>query len=169
MLCQSCHKKQATAHIKTIVNGELTRYELCPECAHKLGYDNLFNGFIGSLDGFLGSLFGTSPAAEPLPEEKRCPGCGESFSDIMRTGRVGCAQCYEIFYDRMAPSIQRIHGNTTHTGKLPSGASPKKRMQNELQKAKEELKSAIEAQRFEEAAKLRDRIREMKDEVEKDA
>mgnify|MGYP001165570339 CR=1 FL=1 len=171
MLCQSCHKKQATTHIKTIVNGELTQYALCPECAQKLGYGSLFGGFGEGLSSFLGSFFGMpqSAAAERLPEETRCPGCGASFSDIVRTGRVGCAKCYETFYNRLAPSIQRIHGNTTHTGKVPAGASPERRLQNDLEKARRELKEAIEEQRFEEAARLRDRIREMEGEVNHDA
>ena len=38
MLCQSCEKKQATTHIKTIVNGELKEYRLCSDCAKKYGY-----------------------------------------------------------------------------------------------------------------------------------
>lgn len=42
MLCQSCQKNQATTHIKTIINGELTEYMLCPECAKKNGLRQYF-------------------------------------------------------------------------------------------------------------------------------
>ena len=38
MLCQSCGVNAATTHVKTIINGVLTEYALCPECAKKLGY-----------------------------------------------------------------------------------------------------------------------------------
>ena len=43
MLCQSCEKRQATTHIKTILNGELKEFNLCPECAAKLGYGSLIS------------------------------------------------------------------------------------------------------------------------------
>ena len=42
MLCQNCGKNPATTHIKTIVNGKLTEYDLCSECAREMGYNNFF-------------------------------------------------------------------------------------------------------------------------------
>ena len=42
MLCQSCGKRPANTHIKTIINGELTEHSLCSECAQKMGYGNSF-------------------------------------------------------------------------------------------------------------------------------
>ena len=38
MLCKNCGKNPATTHIKTIVNGKLTEYDLCSECAREMGY-----------------------------------------------------------------------------------------------------------------------------------
>ena len=58
MLCQSCYKNQANTHIKKIINGKLTEYRLCEECAAKLGYgNNIFQGFDLNFDNFLGSFF----------------------------------------------------------------------------------------------------------------
>ena len=45
MLCQACGKKTATTHVKTIVNGKLTEYHLCPDCAKQKGYTNIFSGW----------------------------------------------------------------------------------------------------------------------------
>ena len=161
MLCQRCQKNQATTHIKTIVNGELTEYMLCPECAQKLGYGNLFSGFGLNMGNFLGSFLGGVSQQETIESEPRCKGCGSTFNDIVRTGKVGCAECYHIFYDRMMPSIQRIHGNTTHTGKMGACAGTQAKLTNELERLKTDLKKAIEEQAFEQAAKLRDRIKEL--------
>ena len=91
----------------------------------------------------------------------RCKGCGSSFEEIANTGKVGCAECYRTFYNRLIPSIQRIHGNTTHTGKIASSAGIEAKRENELEKAREELKKAIQEQAFEKAAELRDRIKEL--------
>ena len=165
MLCQRCQKNQATAHIKTILNGELTEYMLCPECAKKLGYGSLFGGWGLNIGNFLGSFLGEGRSPEAPANEPRCKGCGSTFSDIVRTGKVGCAECYETFYDRMMPSIQRVHGNTTHVGKLGKNAGTKAKLTNELDRLKDELKHAIDAQAFEKAAQLRDKIKELEEQV----
>ncbi len=170
MLCQSCKNKQANTHIKTIINGELTEMNLCSECAAKMGYGNVFNEFfdIGSLmSGFMGEAMTSA-----LAPETKCPGCGITFAQISKGGRVGCAKCYEIYYDRLLPSIKRIHGNTIHTGKklrkpqLQSGIPEKEdKTDNKVSGIKTleyKLKTAIEHQEFEEAAKLRDKIRDLK-------
>ncbi|MCI9273291.1 MAG: hypothetical protein HFE39_04955 [Clostridiales bacterium] len=161
MLCQSCGKSQATTHVKSIVNGELKEFMLCSECAKKMGYGSLFHGFGFNLGSFLGSFLGEEGAPEQTMNTVRCKRCGSSFNEIAKTGQVGCAECYRTFYDRMIPSIQRIHGNTTHVGKLASSAGMQARLKNELEKAKEELKRAIQEQEFEKAAQLRDRIKEI--------
>lgn len=160
MLCQVCQKKQATTHIKSVVNGEVTQYNLCADCAKKMGYGNIFSDFNSDFSSLLGSIFGTGQQ-QVLPDGKRCPTCGSSFSDIARSGKVGCAQCYDVFYDRLLPTIRRIHGNTEHTGKSAIAADEKTKAQNELESLKQQLSAAIEAQEFEKAAQLRDKIKEL--------
>ena len=159
MLCQSCEKKQATTHIKTIVNGELKEYRLCSDCAKKYGYTS-FLGDVGfDLDKLFGSFmegFGQSGRAQ-----KRCQCCGSSFEYIAKSGKVGCAECYDTFYEELLPSVRRIHGRTSHTGKLAHSAGTGIRIRNEIAKCRSELEQAIKDQEFEKAAELRDRIREL--------
>ncbi|MEI3551633.1 MAG: hypothetical protein V8Q17_03310 [Acutalibacteraceae bacterium] len=59
MLCQSCGKRPANTHIKTIINGELTEHSLCSECAQKMGYGNSFFPS-NTFDQFFSSFFGKS-------------------------------------------------------------------------------------------------------------
>lgn len=158
MLCQSCEKRQATTHIKTILNGELKEFNLCPECAAKLGYGSFFGNFGFDLDKLFGSFMESFGAAET---SKRCKFCGSSFEDIAKSGKVGCAQCYDEFYEELLPSIQRIHGRTSHAGKLARSAGAEVRIKNEMAKCRYELEEAVKAQEFEKAAELRDRIREL--------
>ncbi len=160
MLCQSCQKKQATTHIKSVVNGEVTEYNLCPECAKKMGYGNIFADFSTDFSSLLGSIFGVGQQ-QVLPDAKRCPECGSTFADIARNGKVGCASCYDVFYDRLLPTIRRIHGNTEHIGKAASSADESVRIKNEAEELKQQLQQAIDEQEFEKAAQLRDRIKEL--------
>ena len=157
MLCQSCGKRQATTHIKTILNGELKEYDLCPECAEKMGYGSFFGNVGFDLDKLFGSFMGGF-TAKPA---KRCQCCGSSFEDIAKSGKVGCANCYEVFYEELLPSVQRIHGKTSHTGKLAHSAGTQVKIRNELAKLKSELERAVKAQEFEKAAELRDQIKEL--------
>ncbi len=158
MLCQSCEKRQATTHIKTIMNGELKEYRLCSECAAKMGYTSFWGGSGLDIDKLFGSFMDN---AETAKNKKRCKGCGSSFEEIAKSGKVGCAKCYEIFREELLPSINRLHGRTCHTGKLARSAGNEVKVRNEAARLKEELNRAVGSQEFEKAAELRDRIREL--------
>ena len=68
---------------------------------------------------------------------------------------MGCAECYTAFYDKLLPSLQRIHGKGTHMGKKPNGTNSS---QNKLEMLKEQLENAVREQDFESAVKIRDEI-----------
>ena len=167
MKCQMCGKNPATTYVKIIVNGELTEYAPCGECAQKAGYGNFLYPFALDFNSLLGSFFG-NPVPE-MTDTVRCPGCGSSFGEIAQSGKVGCAECYNTFRDRMMPSIQRIHGNTKHFGKRPSSRAlrvkPEAKLSvapqedTELSRKRKELREAVESQDFERAAVLRDEIK----------
>ncbi len=163
MLCQNCGKNEATTHIKRVVNGETAESHLCVSCAEHLGYGDMFSGFGFNLDGFFGGLLGESLSLPVAGREEKCPKCGYTFSDIAKSGRIGCADCYRKFYDKLLPSLQRIHGKIKHTGKqamVPIDVKSEPKI-NPVAKMKEDLQKAIEEQNFEQAAVLRDRIKEM--------
>lgn len=160
MKCQKCNVNNATTHIKTVLNGELKEFDLCSECAQKMGYTSLFGSMESDFSNFLGSFFGNVLPART--QATRCDFCGSSYSEIAKSGHVGCAKCYEIFADQLYPSINRIHGNTTHCGKnsnQKAKAEPTK--EEKIKKLKSELEKAIAEQNFEYAAELRDKIKEM--------
>lgn len=162
MLCQNCGKNEATTHIKQVVNGETTQSHLCSSCAEHLGYVDMFSGFGFNLDKFFGGILSENLPLLGGEKEEKCPKCGYTFTDIVKSGKVGCADCYRKFYDRLLPSLQSIHGKIKHTGKQAMVVhSPAETKINPIAKLKEDLQKAIEEQNFEQAAVLRDRIKEM--------
>ena len=166
MMCQNCGKNPATTHIKTVVNGMLTEYDLCAECAKEKGYANFFKDMTFDFGNLLGGFIGT---AQNRSTAQRCPKCGASFAEISESGKIGCASCYTVFRDKLTPSISRIHGTAKHKGKIPGTAAlrivePAGKMTiavSALEKKRMELKKAIDVQDFERAAVLRDEIRAM--------
>ena len=164
MLCQNCGKYEATTHVKRIVNGESAEAHLCSDCAKALGYNDVFGGFGNTFGDLLGSFFGEPQVSAISSRTIRCEKCGNTFNDIVNSGKIGCADCYTTFYDKLLPSLQRIHGKTRHEGKNPTiikaevtdSASP-------IEDLEEQLRIAIERQNFEKAAQLRDKINELKE------
>ncbi len=167
MLCQKCKSKEANTHVKSVVNGEYTEYMLCSDCAKEMGYINLWSDIQSDFGTMLGSFF--SNALPARSQTTRCPACNSTYHEIASSGKVGCAQCYDVFLSELMPSIRRIHGNTTHSGKKPLGikndvvTTQTNDNNKELDKLKAQLKTAIEEQNFELAATLRDQIKEMEE------
>lgn len=164
MKCQNCRINNATTHYSQYVNGETTELYLCTECASKLGVGGVFSGF----DPFVGlfSAFSSMPAQTSLPARaKKCGVCGLYLRDIVDSGRVGCAHCYETFRAQLAPSIERLHGKAAHCGKRPGKAAQKEiSKESELEQLRRQLKEAIDSQEYEQAAVYRDRIRALENE-----
>ena len=72
MMCQSCGKKTATTHIKTIVNGKLAEYHLCADCAKQKGYSNIFSNWGMDFGNLLGGFMGSEgPALRRSPSPGR--------------------------------------------------------------------------------------------------
>ena len=169
MLCQNCGKNEATTHIKRVVNGDTTEMHLCRECAEHLGYGDMFSGFGLNLDDFFGGFLEDTVQKLSPSNELRCPKCGNTFRDIVDSGKLGCSDCYRTFYDKLLPSIQRIHGRISHSGKQAkqiennrTNAEPPK-TEDVIEKLREELQAAIKAQEFEQAAVLRDKIKALEE------
>ena len=160
MLCQYCGRNPSVIHVKTIEDGAPAEFSLCAECARRLGYGNLLIFLDAGLDGVPAGYFsGEGPGSEG----RRCGCCGASFSDIIRSGAVGCAQCYRTFSEELAPLIRRIHGSELHRGKTAGGGLPQVMPQGQLSVMHRRLREAIESENFKQAAALRVRIRKLEE------
>ncbi len=162
MLCRNCSKKEATTHIRSIIAGETAETHLCAECAAALGYTNVFPFFGGAVgDLVFGTLRNASAVSTLSSKVLRCEHCGCSFEDIANSGSPGCPDCYRVFYDKLLPGIQRIHGKASYVGKVAGGAGEDVKLAHRKALLKDLLNRAIDDQNFERAAQLRDEIREL--------
>ncbi len=158
MLCEKCKQRVATTYIKTVIGGVVTKRHLCSECASEEG----FSAFSGSpLDSMISSIFGSNEMGS-IGESAVCKKCGTALSSIASSGKVGCPDCYQTFYEELLPYIKRIQGNSSHIGKKIITDTQTKTVDKskEIQKLKEDLTLAIKEERFEDAAKIRDEIKE---------
>ena len=183
MICKRCGKNNAEIYYKQTINGKTSEYALCKECAEELrkkgeldlgmpfSYDSFPNLFgIDDFFGITGLPKGTYGTKKTAVEKKKCTLCASTFDDLVKSGKVGCAECYKVFRDELRASIENIHGNAKYMGRqikktasesVDSFEAETHKEQSELEKLRVELSMAVEEQEYEKAAVLRDRIREI--------
>lgn len=163
MLCEKCSKNPATYHMTAIENNKKTEVHLCEGCAQHAGVGFKFGPSVSDL---LGNI---NKRAVGKGNNKKCPTCGVTIQQIQQNGRMGCADDYSVFEEEMKVILKGIHGNIVHTGKRPGGLLPDPRiiLEAELVKLKKELDPVVKAEKYEEAAKMRDRIKTIETEIAK--
>ncbi len=166
MLCNICGKNPASVHLTEIIDGAMNELHLCEECAHKK------SAAMEQQFGLSDLLAGMAEFDKPEKESEatlsiKCPSCGLTYADFKKIGRLGCGECYSAFSRYLGPLLKRIHGSTQHTGKSPLKVTSALRKKIDAQELRNQLQRAIEAEEFEEAARLRDQVREIEKKEEK--
>ncbi|MEA2081963.1 MAG: UvrB/UvrC motif-containing protein [Elusimicrobiota bacterium] len=155
MICDICKENEATVHFTSFHGGEVTKMHICHACAVKLGV------FDGNTQEKSFDILGKFLSALALPEsisDQSCSECGKKLSEFREDGKLGCPQCWEAFRANLEPLLKKIHGRSFHKGK--AGAPKVKNLRvGALQK---ELLTAVEKEEYEEAARIRDKIKELK-------
>jgi protein arginine kinase activator len=156
MKCQRC-PKQATLHITEVLGEE--RFEevhLCEDCAKKYLYEPQQKKLAKP-----GQTPADTGADEDAPADARCPECGITFLEFRNHGRFGCPHDYDAFKPDLLSLMERVHGETRHAGKTPRRAPRAKTAQAELAQLRQRLQSLVNAENYEEAARVRDRIKDL--------
>jgi protein arginine kinase activator len=156
MMCQRCHN-EATVHVTEPAKGERRELHLCPSCARKAGLALPELPPDLALDAVVQSVI-VANVGELVGElaELSCPDCGIKFMEFRAGGRLGCPQDYWVFSKGLTPLLQRYHGTTRHIGKTArrrKGAMERLRLRTWL-------RAAIAREDYEEAARLRDLLRQ---------
>jgi len=144
----------------SFANGQMKTLHLCGQCAAQKKSTADLPWF--SFNDFLSAFYDGKEA-----QEIKCGNCGTTLMSFKNCGKLGCANCYQVFEQSILPVLKGIHMNTVHTGKRPGErveAQPVPETEPEVNKkeAREQLKSklrkAVSVENFEEAARLRDEI-----------
>ena len=158
MKCQRC-PKQATLHITEVLGDD--RFEevhLCEECAKKYLYEPQAGKKSAPAKGGEGAAESDEPDSLG---EKQCATCGLKFVEFRNNGRLGCPFDYDAFKADLIPLLESVHGETKHTGKSPQRPHKAAGSQIEIQNLRKLLQQVVGDEKYEDAARLRDKIREM--------
>lgn len=164
MLCEKCGEHEATVKFVQIENNKKTELHLCQYCTQ--GYTNFSTGF--DLQHLLSSMFQSAKTGLQHSQSqalKKCPTCGRTILDVQQTGRFGCSRCYEVFHDELNPVLRRLHGSSTHTGKVPARGYPAARVNRQIEDLRRRLQECVRLENYEQAAKYRDELRQLESQV----
>ena len=157
MKCQSC-SNPATVHLTDIVAGQKTELHLCQACAEQ---KQLVKQQELNLPAILQTLIGQH-IGQPTDELARltCPVCGIKYMEFRAEGRLGCPHDYQAFRVGLEPLLKRIHRAGRHVGKVPRCWPNSAALAAEVMELRGKLRLAVDAEAYEEAAHLRDLIRQ---------
>jgi protein arginine kinase activator len=162
MVCCICKAKPATVHLTQIQGDKVQKVDLCEECAKNKGVNDSTFAIADMLLG-LGASQEIEQASGGV--DLKCPQCGFSQSDFKKSGRLGCAECYTTFAEGLEGLLKSMHKGTSHTGKVPEGLRQTRDLSDRLNSLQKKLSKAIATENFEEAAVLRDEIKQMNSRV----
>lgn len=172
--CTYCGKAQCkngvpTVHALDVEGGKVVKVQfVCEAMAEQLG---ILQPKAASLqlsaeilENLLGGLKGTEPepqaaTARARPTETACPACSLTLGAFKMRGRLGCPRCYEVFRPHVVALLERVHDATSHRGRFPGQTVRKAPDPVNLTELRRQLEAAIASEKYEEAARLRDRLR----------
>jgi len=174
--CQSCNARPAVVQFVQVTGDQRREMWLCRECALSVGMRQQVEAFQR-----LSQLLMQQPAMTEITDEMRaalgttCRRCKLVFEEFVKSGLLGCPECYNEFRDLLKPVLRRLHGVTRATTEKKSesapfsvprkpclepetvsGATTESREHLELQ-----LNLALLEENYERAAEIRDQLKKM--------
>jgi protein arginine kinase activator len=158
MKCCICNEREARVFLTQIVADKVQKVDLCEECAKQKGLDDAA-GF-SPADVLLG-LGAAEIEQYAGGAELKCSKCGFTQADFKKSGRLGCAECYGTFAEGLEGLLKTMHKGTRHVGKIPQSQQQTRDLAERLKLLRKKLDKAVADEDFEQAANLRDEIKQV--------
>lgn len=168
-----CKHGAPVVHVLDVAGWEIHKQQfVCEAVAQQLGIlapkqaglpfsAELLENLIGELQGGHAPQVPGAEAPRTRPSETICPGCRLTLGAFKMRGRVGCPRCYDTFRAHLVPLLERVHDATAHRGRFPGRPARTAPDPVDLTELREQLQTAIEEERYELAARLRDKLRKL--------
>lgn len=180
--CVKCGRP-AVVHLTEVTNADdgakkIIQIDLCLEHAVQGGMVSAIAVQGQTAPGVIttkGPIISKTSAGKPggkagdLPEDgatentSTCPNCGMTWEDFLKCGLLGCSNDYALFESRLLDLIKSSHeGATQAVGKTPPGVSVGETARRvAIARLEHELALALEGEKYEQAARLRDQIHDL--------
>lgn len=155
--CQRCKQRPATVHVTELAPvGGHAEAHLCGVCCQEVGWQPT------QVPPPVAELASAAPdeAASRPEDPAACPGCGLQWPEYHQVNLLGCAHDWTVFAAPLSELVERWHGAARHVGRRPGDPAPAV-VDAERAAAEAELAAAVADERYEDAARLRDRLRQL--------
>jgi protein arginine kinase activator len=159
--CEICGTREAVIHIQQITGNDEIELHLCEKCAASKGITTSEDRLDFSITNLLTGLVDVKSVSKASETKKNCPQCGLTLSKFKKKGKLGCNECYSVFSREIGRIVEKMFGGSRHKGKYPKRLVAYKTYLIDLEELKKKLSAAVKKEDYEEAARLRDRIKEL--------
>ncbi|NLU24274.1 MAG: hypothetical protein GXW99_06080 [Clostridiales bacterium] len=149
MKCERCGRREATFYYKSNINGQVREVHLCPQCAQEMGYDGGLMSAVSGRSFFDSDFFGDS-----LFENFFRPVLNGFGSRLLTEFP---APTVEVAEEPGQPDVSEKAGRNL----LSQAESEKLRQECRRNALTTQLENAVAAENYEEAARLRDQLRQL--------
>jgi protein arginine kinase activator len=163
MLCCVCKEKEATVHLTHIDMEKMHKVDLCEDCAKQKGVNDPETFSMADLLLGLGASQQLEQAAGGA--DLKCPKCGFTQAEFKKAGRLGCAECYATFAEGLEGLLKTMHKGTRHIGKVPQTLAISRDLAERRKTLQKRLTKAVDEEDFEQAARLRDELRQISEKL----
>lgn len=158
-MCEICGEEEGRIKYTKVINGEKVEFYICEKCAKKKGFIEFMNNSEGKTSKKKGK--------KSAPPEK-CSFCGTKLVGIEKEGKLGCPRCYTTFKPYIKDILKKLHGDAKHRGKKPVIDKKILYLKREIREIKNALDDAVKKEKYELAASLRDRIKNLSIKIQED-
>jgi protein arginine kinase activator len=167
--CQRCGENEARVGYTEYREGSSEELQICLECAAELGFEirsssstedppggtKPTKGKVLGVVSLTASITASGDVSQPR-DARVCERCGLKAEELAKQPLFGCPRCYDAFESSLDVLLKRIHGSSSHRGRIPGGrVAPA-----DVKELRRRLESAISSEDYEEAARVRDELRQ---------
>lgn len=156
MECDFCHEREAVIFVEQVSTGGAKRkINMCMECAvaHGISPDPK------NIEANIGDLFkelAESAKKIQIDNNRMCPVCGTSLSEIKKSSHTGCPECYAIFKEQITQFLESRGITGTYSGSMPARLASFRSVLNYRIMLQNKLNDAVQKEDYERAALYRD-------------
>lgn len=153
--CSECKKKTSILYTE-VVGNSCNSYEMCSDCPYLERH--VYGSKAGDLTKGKENTMGVC-----------CGSCGTTLDEVRMGNPLGCEECYAIFSDVLYSEVfADLSNNAVHCGREP-GEGLQTNPALKLYALNEALKETLSREAYEEAARIRDEIKALKEDDQGDS
>ena len=161
MRCEHCHENEATITFTIMEDDKTKEQHLCSSCFQSLIKEQFPTVQLPPLDiqSVMQELLSMFQGSVDSEEDRTCPRCHTSLSEVRKAGMFGCDECYNTFAEELDKVLPRIQGAKEHVGEGPKAFRDERALNRKQVELQRELDRAVAEERYEDAAVLRDDLK----------